>query len=75
MTKKLIPVNSIDEFEAVGDLNIKKGRYRFGQGLGWHRGKQAGLHSAYLTLKKYYPEAAKALIDAWGMDENGDIHL
>lgn len=74
--KKLKWVSSISESEAVGDLVTRhRGRITGGQSLGWHRGVQAGVHSSYLTLKEFFPEAAKALIDAYGMNEDGDISL
>ena len=74
---KLIPVSSIECHEATEDLTVRigRGQRKYGQALGWYRGQQAGIHSAYLTLKDHYPEAAKALIEAWGMDEEGNMHL
>lgn len=43
--------------------------------VGWHRGHQAGIHSAYLTLKKHYPNAARQLIEAFSMDEKGVVSI
>lgn len=43
--------------------------------LGWHRGHHSGIHDAYLTLRKAYPKAALALLDAFDMDKDGAISL
>jgi hypothetical protein len=74
---KLTPISSIECSEAVGDLTVSvgRGRRRHGQALGWYRGQQAGIYSAYLTLRNHYPEAAQALIEAWQMNEDGDLFL
>lgn len=84
---KLKAVYSISESDALADINPRKappgipqalysrGRGVHSQSLGWHRGRQAGIHSAYLTLQKAYPKAAAALIEAFGMDKDGVIQL
>ena len=43
--------------------------------ISFYRGRHAGVHDAYLTIKKKYPDAAKALLRAYGMDEEGHIAL
>jgi len=87
MSKKLKPKHSITEKEATEDLKrqfIRHPRFQSkvrisasqaagGTTLGWYRGHHAGIHSAYLTLKKDYKEAAEALLEAYGMDKKGNI--
>jgi hypothetical protein len=41
--------------------------------LAWRRGQHTGIHDAYRAIKKQYPEAAKALLDNFGMDTKGSI--
>ena len=44
--------------------------------LGFYRGRQAGVYDAYRTLRQEYPQAARALLNAFGMDpKDGSIHL
>lgn len=43
--------------------------------LGWYRGHHGGVYSAYLTLRKQFPKAANALLEAFGMDKTGAMGL
>ena len=43
--------------------------------LGWHRGKQAGIHEAHLSLLKKFPLAAKYLLKKYRMNTDGTITL
>lgn len=45
------------------------------EGLAWHRGHQAGLQSAALTIEQKYPRVARELREALGMDSDGNIAL
>lgn len=56
--------------EGIPDLRWQNG-YGVRQDLAWYRGHQAGIYDAYLTLRKQYPHAAKALIDAFDMNAEG----
>lgn len=85
---KLHRVKSLSEKEALEEVSRKflredsalQSRIKVSQSdvvgqsaLHWYRGKHVGTYEAYLTLKEKYPEAAKALLEAHGMDENGNI--
>ena len=37
----------------------------------WGRGRQCGIHDAYLTIKTEHPDVANALLAAYGMNEDG----
>jgi hypothetical protein len=39
--------------------------------LAWRRGQHTGIHDAYRAIRKDYPEAAKALLENFGMRPNG----
>ena len=83
----LKPVWAATEEECVGDVRrqfisapVLQHRMSFspsqaagGVSLAWHRGHQAGVHDAYLTLKKDHPRAAFELREAFGMSEDGAI--
>lgn len=43
--------------------------------IGWYRGHMSGVYDAYLTLREVFPAAARALLDAYGMDEEGAIRV
>lgn len=87
MTKKKLEAVRSSEAECTRDLRrqfvthpMLQQRVRFSAStaagatsLGWYRGHQAGVYDAYRTLKKRYPGAAKALLDAYGMKEDGSM--
>lgn len=55
-------------------ISVSASQASGGVALSWYRGEQAGIHSAYLTIKDEFPEAAQSLPDAWGMDgEDGSL--
>lgn len=39
--------------------------------LAWYRGHQGGIHDAYLAIRRKYPEAAKAILEEFGMSRDG----
>lgn len=43
--------------------------------LGWYRGHQAGIHDAYLAIRRKHPEAAKAILEEFGMSRDGSLGL
>lgn len=43
--------------------------------LGFLRGRHAGVFDSYKTLRKAFPKAAQALLDAYGMNKKGEILL
>ncbi len=84
----LKPILGITEYEATADIKgppppkgIPSARWRGNKSSGsdaslaWYRGHQAGIHDAFLTIKKRYPRVAKQLREAFGMEENGSIIL
>jgi hypothetical protein len=73
-TAKLKPVRNISEGAALRDMT-RGNRIIGSPATAWHRGHQAGIHDAYLTLKKAYPEAAEELRKAFGMTEDGSYIL
>ena len=87
MKERLSPVMSITEDDALRDMRgppappgisqrvWAKGRNAGGCGVSWHRGRQAGLHDAILTVAQKYPRVAKQLADAYGIDKKGNITL
>ena len=89
-SKKMVDKKILEEEErCIGNLRNKfvkdpllQHRVRFSASevtgaitISWHRGIQKGQHKAYLAIKDKFPEAAKALLDSFGMDENGSIKL
>ncbi len=43
--------------------------------IGWRRGQQTGIYDAYRTLRKEFPKAAKALLNAYGMEKDGSYGM
>ena len=43
--------------------------------LGWYRGHHEGLYDSYKALRRKYPEAAKVLLEKFGMNPNGTLQF
>lgn len=43
--------------------------------LAWYRGHQAGVHDAYLAIRRAHPEAAKAILEEFGMRRDGSFGI
>ncbi len=80
----LEPIRATDVDDALADVNPTKAPRGVSQrawykgrppsqSLGWHRGHQAGLHDAFLTVNQRYPRVAKQLREAFGLDEDGSM--
>ena len=54
----------ISQSEAAGSTTI-----------GFYRGRQAGIHDAYCTLRNKFPKAAAALLTAYRMDDDGSVRV
>lgn len=80
------PVRSIEPDEGIADIRKRfirndpqrqrKVKTSISELLGnaelaWGRGRQCGIHDAYLTLKQKYPKIAEELRKAYNMTKDG----
>lgn len=73
-TTTLKRVFSISESEALRDMT-RNNRVAGSPGVAWHRGHQAGVWDAILTLKQISPRMADKVRRAFGMNEEGNYIL
>lgn len=88
MGKRLKPARRGDPEKAIGNLKrrfvhgnperqkhvkISPAQATGNIEVAYYRGHSAGVYDAYSTLKKHYPEAAEALRQAYGMDDEGVV--